>query len=548
MAVRRIVRIGAWVWAAGLLAGCIEVVEQPLVQPDVAEEDVAEEADVADGPEGGGPDVAAEVEVSPSAEDIGGDVPGEVDVAREVESEVDVEPEVDVAPDVGPEVDVAPDAEPSVCDELACDDGDPCTLDWCDAELGCQVGDDDGVACEDGNPCTVQDSCAFGQCQPGQPRLWDQLYGGPTNDVAYDAAVLADGSIAVAGTASAGPKGLDAWWMRLDEAGEIVWKKQHGGDGDDVAAGVAAHPDGGMVLAGQLVVEGEPRLWARRVDAGGALVWEYLHEPEGEGRSGAAGVAILEGGDAAVVGWRAADDDGPTSLLVLRLSDAAEGGLAWYNAHSGAADVAGTGVTVTGGGLIAASGLSVDGSGWTHDGLVLAWAADGDSAPWHEQIGGDDADEVLYGVAARDGGGVIAAGSTNAGGEGVDGWLVWTDAAGEVLGQATTNPAPVGDSHLRSICRLADGTFGVGGLWGNPSGHNDPAWLGRVDGSGQELWSQPAPVAVQFMTFDYAWGCAGAADGGVIFVGERTQVGAGDALVNDPFVRRTDPEGKTFCQ
>jgi hypothetical protein len=52
----------------------------------------------------------------------------------------------------------------NVCDPASCDDGDPCTLDSCDAE-GC-IGDlaPDGTVCDDGFVDTVDDQCRAGSC------------------------------------------------------------------------------------------------------------------------------------------------------------------------------------------------------------------------------------------------------------------------------------------------------------------------------------------------------------------------------------------------
>ena len=52
-----------------------------------------------------------------------------------------------------------------------CDDGNPCTIDACDAAAGCTVTNDDGKACDaDGNPCTAGDACNAGKCEPGAPK------------------------------------------------------------------------------------------------------------------------------------------------------------------------------------------------------------------------------------------------------------------------------------------------------------------------------------------------------------------------------------------
>ena len=49
-----------------------------------------------------------------------------------------------------------------------CGDKNPCTVDYCDVQLGC-VNDPLDAPCDDGNKCTVNDWCADGQCAPGMP-------------------------------------------------------------------------------------------------------------------------------------------------------------------------------------------------------------------------------------------------------------------------------------------------------------------------------------------------------------------------------------------
>ena len=51
---------------------------------------------------------------------------------------------------------------------INCDDGNPCTNDYCDPELGCQYSPSSGTPCNDGNPCTIMDTCNNGICQ-GDP-------------------------------------------------------------------------------------------------------------------------------------------------------------------------------------------------------------------------------------------------------------------------------------------------------------------------------------------------------------------------------------------
>ena len=68
---------------------------------------------------------------------------------------------------------------------MACDDGNPCTEDACDAELGCKNAAVDG-ACDDGNACTQGDACVEGNCWPTEVVDCDD--GNPCTDEACDLA------------------------------------------------------------------------------------------------------------------------------------------------------------------------------------------------------------------------------------------------------------------------------------------------------------------------------------------------------------------------
>lgn len=50
---------------------------------------------------------------------------------------------------------------------IACDDGDPCTIDTCHAVKGCQYTAAELIACDDGDVCTSDDICKLGVCKGG---------------------------------------------------------------------------------------------------------------------------------------------------------------------------------------------------------------------------------------------------------------------------------------------------------------------------------------------------------------------------------------------
>ena len=56
---------------------------------------------------------------------------------------------------------------------LSCDDKNPCTTDSCDPKLGCQYAAANDKPCNDGNVCTQSDMCAGGACVGGDPKSCD---------------------------------------------------------------------------------------------------------------------------------------------------------------------------------------------------------------------------------------------------------------------------------------------------------------------------------------------------------------------------------------
>ncbi len=58
--------------------------------------------------------------------------------------------------------------------QKVCNDGNPCTSDSCDPQLGCVFTDSQGGdSCEDSDPCTIGDKCINAACQPGPKKTCD---------------------------------------------------------------------------------------------------------------------------------------------------------------------------------------------------------------------------------------------------------------------------------------------------------------------------------------------------------------------------------------
>jgi len=84
----------------------------------------------------------------------------------------------DPQPGLGCNADDSVCTESDVCDGAVCKPGKPkdctddnaCTLDSCTAKAGCAHAPDDGAKCNDDNPCTIGDLCSKTVCAPGNPK------------------------------------------------------------------------------------------------------------------------------------------------------------------------------------------------------------------------------------------------------------------------------------------------------------------------------------------------------------------------------------------
>jgi gliding motility-associated-like protein len=120
---------------------------------------------------------------------------------------------------------------------------------------------------------------------------WSVSLGGSQDDAANDVQLTSDGGYLLAGytysndgQVSGNHGQQDFWAVKLDNSGTLVWQQCYGGGSIDQALSVAADPDGGFVLAGQVLsTDGQVTCptpsssgWLIKISATGALLWEKV--------------------------------------------------------------------------------------------------------------------------------------------------------------------------------------------------------------------------------------------------------------------------------
>ena len=125
--------------------------------------------------------------------------------------------------------------------------------------------------------------------QPGGPTgkvMWDRIFGGGGNDLVYSAAAAGGGGFLIGGsTESKGAGGRDAWVLRLDGAGRILWDRTFGDPNNDGLWSVVQLSNGGIVGAGWTTSQGagSSDLWGLLLDGAGNVTWERTFGGSGLG-------------------------------------------------------------------------------------------------------------------------------------------------------------------------------------------------------------------------------------------------------------------------
>src|SRR5512137_1800439 len=118
---------------------------------------------------------------------------------------------------------------------------------------------------------------------------WQKTYGSDRDLNANAIQPLVDGGYVVAGSYNAVSVGYgDAFIMKLDAAGEVVWYKRYVGTGDDSVAALQPTDDRGYIVAGntrRAMITAPPtgspphvlfydNAWVLKLDSAGNRVWE----------------------------------------------------------------------------------------------------------------------------------------------------------------------------------------------------------------------------------------------------------------------------------
>ena len=422
-----------------------------------------------------------------------------------------------------------------------CDDGNGCTDDSCvNGKCSHAVNT---APCDDGKACTTKDVCDSGTCA-GAPLFWQKTFGGSGEDVGRAGAWLADGSVVVVGhsdgggVASTGKGGRDAWVVRIDAHGELLWEQLLGNDLDQTAYDVAAW-DGKFAVVGTWREHGDKRArgWLHVTDKAGKAVGSHVFGlgEVTELHAIAVGAAAAKPAIRMVAAGYLEDAAGDLALAVTRIDPTTLKPL-WVKSHGTTGFDAAWDVVTLHNGHIAVVGDTAPGGSGPHVWLLelddtgaVSWQrtyfSDGEDTGWSLV---SDPDPVL-----QNKGYTVAGSRRKPGATSTAAWLMHADAAGKSTWQETAT-AP-GGAAAYALARISGG-FIAAGRSAKTAG-NDEALLWRTDSAGATTWSLDAGVSGSAGYGAVVWNDA---------VGLVGKSGSGKAA--NLLVVRASLAGKTVCK
>lgn len=316
---------------------------------------------------------------------------------------------------------------------------------------------------------------------------WSLLLGGNSSDSGASVQQTADGGFIVAGnTSSFGTTEQDAWVLKLNAAGEVVWQKTYGGEGYDSVSAIQQTADGGYIVAGYTNSYGANTngdAWVLKLDASGEVVWQKTYG--GEGYDSANAIQQTADGGYIVAGFtNSFGESGDAWVLKLNAS----GNVVWQKTYGGTTD-SDEAVAIqqtADGGYIVAGTTYCFGVG-NSDALIVKLSANG-AIEWQKTYGGTGLESASAIQQTADLGYIVAGVTTSFGAGGLDGWLLKLAENGTESWQKTWGGT--GGDSFSSVWQTADDGYIVVGSTGSSGAGNGDAWVLKLSENGSEVWQK----------------------------------------------------------
>lgn len=302
---------------------------------------------------------------------------------------------------------------------------------------------------------------------------WEETYGGSSEEYGRSVIQTADEGYAVAGyTYSYGAGGKDVYLFRTDADGVMLWDETYGGTSNDDGCCVVETSDGGFAIAGSTQSFGSS--WSAyliKTSASGVLQWQKYYG--GSEIDAAASVVQTSDGGYALLGRTYSYGAGSEDFYLIRADST--GNMLWYKTFGGSGIEEGNSIRQTfDGGFILAGYTSSFGAGG-YD-MYLVKTDEMGSLSWSTTFGTPGTDMCNDVLQTWDGGYVLAGYHIW---DGTDVVLVRTDDAGDTVWLSTYGGG--GNENGFALAQMPDGGYAVAGLTDSYGAGDYDFWLMRTE-------------------------------------------------------------------
>jgi hypothetical protein len=317
---------------------------------------------------------------------------------------------------------------------------------------------------------------------------WTKTFGGDKNDWGNCVSPTSDRGYIITGTYDRNVWSL--WFsylylIKVDAAGNEQWHQIQGiYNMDHIGQSVQQTSDGGYIIAGYQGNGGDYDAFLEKTDSTGNVVWLRIFGKPGVYDIGRCVQQTKDGGYI-LVAWTQSFGAGGCDAWLIKTD--ANGIEQWNRTFGGANLDTGNYVHRTSdNGYIIIGGTESYGT----EGSADAWMIKTDDTgheQWNRTFGGADYEDALSGQQIADGGYVLV-GTKPLADYTTDIWVVKTDTNGNILWEKTLG-GPDYDTGY-SIQQTTDGGYLVVGDYNNPVTMNPDVFVAKLDGNGNEKWSQ----------------------------------------------------------
>ncbi len=349
--------------------------------------------------------------------------------------------------------------------------------------------------------------------------LWQKTIGGSTLDVVYSLHSTSDGGYVLGGYSNSNASGeksensrglMDAWIVKTDASGTILWDRTYGGSGDDFMTSISETSDGGFIVGvgSNSNISGEKSensrggldYWLLKLDVSGDLEWQKTYggaQPDFDVhvfQTSDGGYFVSGYSDSNVSGDKTDPTNGQRDYWVLKLNSS--GNIIWQKSLGGSTldrgiisiEIAEGGFLIGGHSDSNISGDKSENSRGLFDNWLVKLDTNG-NVQWDKTYGGNDNDIVRDIIQIEDG--FIVGGYSHSGISGdkigelrgvVDYWIYKINDGGSMVWQKTIGGSQT--DYLRTVRQKADGNYLVTGY----SNSNASGEKSDNSNGGYDMW------------------------------------------------------------